>query len=79
MIAGAARVTTIYGALVAEPPTENDAPAPCDACRGTGVVISNLGGEPHEERCPWCDGGGARLRGHDAQLRWRERAAADTA
>jgi hypothetical protein len=49
--------------------------AACDACRGTGVVISNLGGEPHEVQCPWCDGDGVRLRGHDAQARWRERAA----
>jgi hypothetical protein len=45
---------------------------PCSACRGTGVVISNLGGEPHELDCPWCEGGGVRLRGHDAQARWRE-------
>jgi len=54
-----------------------DAPEPgaCGACRGTGVVISNLGGEPHELPCPWCEGGGVRLRGHDAQARWRERAA----
>jgi DnaJ-class molecular chaperone len=46
-------------------------PEPCGACRGTGAVISNLGGEPHEQPCPWCDGGGVRLRGHDAQARWR--------
>ncbi|HEY2570141.1 MAG TPA: hypothetical protein VGI27_01645 [Solirubrobacteraceae bacterium] len=48
---------------------------PCSACRGTGVVISNLGGEPHELECPWCEGSGVRVRGHDAQARWRERAA----
>ena len=45
---------------------------PCGACRGTGFVISHLGGEPHELDCPWCEGGGVRLRGHDAQARWRE-------
>jgi len=45
---------------------------PCSACRGTGVVISNLGGEPHELACPWCDGGGLRIPGHDAQAHWRE-------
>jgi DnaJ-class molecular chaperone len=71
MIAGPARIATIYRALVAEPPTENASPLPCDACRGSGVVISHLGGEPHEEPCPWCDGGGMRLSAHDAQARWR--------
>jgi DnaJ-class molecular chaperone len=45
---------------------------PCGACRGTGTVISHLGGEPHEKPCPWCEGSGERLRGHDAQARWRE-------
>jgi hypothetical protein len=50
-----------------------DTPAPpCSACRGTGRVISQLGGERHEVTCPWCDGGGLRLREHDAQARWRE-------
>lgn len=53
------------------------APAPCSACRGSGVVISNLGGEPQELACPWCDGGGVTLPEHDAQAHWR--AAADAA
>jgi DnaJ-class molecular chaperone len=48
------------------------AASPCSACRGSGIVISNLGGEPHEQQCPWCDGGGVILRDHDAQARWRE-------
>jgi hypothetical protein len=39
-------------------------------CRGTGRVISNLGGTPSEVTCPWCEGGGIRLPGHDAQARW---------
>jgi DnaJ-class molecular chaperone len=40
---------------------------PCSACRGTGSVISTLGGTPHQVPCPWCEGGGRRLPGHDAQ------------
>jgi DnaJ-class molecular chaperone len=50
---------------------QTSAPEPCSACRGTGVVLSNLGGEPHEQPCPWCDGGGVRIPGHDAQAHWR--------
>jgi DnaJ-class molecular chaperone len=34
---------------------------PCSACRGTGTVISNLGGERSELPCPWCEGRGVRL------------------
>jgi hypothetical protein len=41
-------------------------------CRGSGKVISNLGGSPSEITCPWCEGGGVRLPDHDAQARWRE-------
>jgi hypothetical protein len=40
-------------------------------CRGTGRVISNLGGEQSTVPCPWCGGGGTRLVGVDAQERWR--------
>jgi len=58
--------------LMSEEPVEPAAPEPCSACRGTGVVISHLGGEPSELPCPWCDGGGVRLRGHDTQARWRD-------
>jgi DnaJ-class molecular chaperone len=39
----------------------------CPPCRGTGRVISGLGGEPHEVACPWCEGTGRFLAGHDAQ------------
>jgi DnaJ-class molecular chaperone len=67
----AAVAATIYRAGVAEPAPESPTTQPCAACHGTGVVISHLGGEPHEETCPWCDGGGVRLRDHDAQARWR--------
>ncbi len=39
-------------------------------CRGTGELISNLGGTPSKVACPWCDGGGVRIAGVDAQARW---------
>jgi DnaJ-class molecular chaperone len=41
--------------------------ARCHACRGTGQVVSNLGGKPHQVTCPWCDGTGRFIAGHDAQ------------
>jgi hypothetical protein len=41
-------------------------------CRGTGQVISNLGGTTTTVTCPWCDGGGLRLSGIDAQAGWPE-------
>jgi len=40
-------------------------------CRGTGRVISNLGGSQRTLECPWCQGGGVRLPGIDAQAHWR--------
>ncbi len=43
------------------------APAPCWPCRGTGQVISNLGGSPSQVPCPWCEGSGMQIPGHDAQ------------
>jgi hypothetical protein len=52
----------------------------CVPCRGTGKVISNLGGTRSEVACPWCLGTGTRQGGVDAQEHWREqRAAADLA
>jgi hypothetical protein len=39
-------------------------------CRGSGQVISNLGGTPNKIACPWCEGGGVRLAEVDAQARW---------
>jgi hypothetical protein len=36
-------------------------------CRGTGRLISGLGGTPHEVTCPWCRGTGERIPGIDAQ------------
>jgi hypothetical protein len=49
------------------------------ACRGTGRVISNLGGTPSDLDCPWCAGAGVRVVGIDAQAAWAERRDADAA
>jgi hypothetical protein len=35
------------------------------------MVTSNLGGSPSTVTCPWCEGGGVRIAGIDAQARWR--------
>jgi hypothetical protein len=43
------------------------------ACRGSGQVISNLGGTPSTISCPWCRGGGVRVADVDAQAQWLER------
>jgi len=45
-------------------------PRECMACRGSGRVISNLGGSPSTVPCPWCGGAGLRLIGGDAQAHW---------
>jgi DnaJ-class molecular chaperone len=45
-------------------------PRECMPCRGSGKLISALGGELSTVVCPWCDGGGKRLTGVDAQARW---------
>ena len=42
-------------------------PKPCTACRGTGKVISGLGGTTTEVVCPWCEGTGVVAPDHDAQ------------
>lgn len=42
-------------------------PLVCMPCRGTGRVISGLGGNPHQVVCPWCRGTGERIPGIDAQ------------
>ena len=48
---------------------ESDAatPAPCPPCRGTGQVLSLLGGVSTHAPCPWCEGTGMQIPGHDAQ------------
>jgi len=48
-------------------------------CRGTGQVISNLGGTANKVPCPWCGGGGVRLAGVDAQASWLSRDSKATA
>jgi DnaJ-class molecular chaperone len=35
-------------------------PQECMPCRGTGKVISNLGGKASTVVCPWCEGEGTR-------------------
>jgi DnaJ-class molecular chaperone len=47
-------------------------PSPCSACRGSGEVISNLGGEPSTRPCPWCEGTGMFIPEHDAQAAQRD-------
>ena len=47
-----------------EPPEDRTT---CTACRGTGEVVSNLGGSPSRVPCPWCEGTGRFLPEHDAQ------------
>jgi len=42
-------------------------PDQCSACRGTGRLTSTLGGTPHDVDCPWCEGSGRFMPGHDAQ------------
>jgi DnaJ-class molecular chaperone len=54
---------------------ETTGPGECLACRGTGRLISGLGGTPHEVACPWCEGTGTRVPGIDAQAHPAERAA----
>jgi DnaJ-class molecular chaperone len=46
---------------------EASEPVPCTVCRGTGTLISNLGGSPSTVECAWCEGTGTFLPEHDAQ------------
>ncbi len=45
-------------------------------CGGAGKVVSNLGGESRQVTCPWCQGGGVRISGVNAQAAWLEDGAA---
>jgi DnaJ-class molecular chaperone len=47
--------------------TSDDPRATCTPCRGTGKLVSGLGGNPHEVTCPWCGGTGGFQPGRDAQ------------
>lgn len=44
-----------------------DEPVACTVCRGTGTLISNLGGSPSNVTCAWCEGTGTFIPDHDAQ------------
>lgn len=59
--------------MEASPPTPpaDDDPR-CSPCRGTGKVVSSLGGTAQQVDCPWCEGTGVPIPEHDAQARWRE-------
>ena len=43
---------------------------PCSPCRGTGTVVSMLGGQRSELKCPWCQGTGVQAPVQDPQTRW---------
>jgi DnaJ-class molecular chaperone len=47
----------------------------CPPCRGTGRVVSRLGGSAQTVTCPWCEGTGHVIPGHDAQAARRGQAA----
>jgi DnaJ-class molecular chaperone len=61
------RSTSVLQAMVASDESQTAEPLPCAPCRGTGHVISNLGGTPQQVTCPWCEGGGVQLAEHNAQ------------
>jgi DnaJ-class molecular chaperone len=66
--------------MAADAPQGGDAandPRPCAPCRGTGRVISNLGGSPNKVPCPWCEGTGVFIPDHDAQAARRGDAGGD--
>ena len=52
--------------------TRDRAERVCMACRGTGNVISHLGGEVKTVACPWCGGEGVRGAISDAQAKWKD-------
>jgi DnaJ-class molecular chaperone len=54
---------------MADDPETDDSgqPRPCPPCRGTGRIVSRLGGSAQTITCPWCEGSGSVLPGHDAQ------------
>jgi DnaJ-class molecular chaperone len=58
--------------MAADADDETAAPQPCSPCRGTGQVISNLGGSPSTVACPWCEGTGRFIPEHDAQAARRD-------
>jgi DnaJ-class molecular chaperone len=63
-------VTASDNGKAANPGEESHEPRECMPCRGTGRVITNLGGTSEDVACPWCEGGGTRLAAVDAQAHW---------
>ena len=62
------RPRTLATAMSADEETPDvDEPVPCTVCRGTGTLISNLGGSPSNVTCAWCEGTGTFIPDHDAQ------------
>jgi DnaJ-class molecular chaperone len=57
---------------VSTEPAESHDPQRCTPCRGTGQVVSGLGGTPQLVTCPWCEGSGRFQPGHDAQAARRD-------
>jgi hypothetical protein len=70
------RSSSVLGVMATADEPQTADPLPCAPCRGTGHVISNLGGTAQQVTCPWCEGGGVQLPAHDAQA---ARAASDAA
>jgi DnaJ-class molecular chaperone len=62
-----------------ETPELDDEVVPCTVCRGTGTLISNLGGTPFDVDCAWCEGTGTFLPDHDAQAAKKAERAAEPA
>ncbi len=58
---------------------ESHGPQECMPCRGSGELVSNLGGTPSAVPCPWCEGTGTRTPGVDAQQNWLTQQAGDEA
>jgi hypothetical protein len=76
-MAGEGAQTGEPAANAEDPGAASHEPRECMPCRGTGQVISNLGGTPSSVTCPWCSGTGSRQAGIDAQAHWREREGED--
>ena len=53
--------------MAPQPPAQPPADEICHPCRGTGQIVSSLGGAPSTVPCPWCEGTGRFIAGHDAQ------------
>jgi DnaJ-class molecular chaperone len=58
-----------------DPVASAHGPRECMPCRGTGKLISSLGGESSTVVCPWCGGEGIRVAGIDAQAKWLDQPA----